>query len=139
MRQKQGSGASKKVGLQVGGERTESPTLTYSCPYFNPFQPGCNPYFLGVQNPTLAIFGLFVALPALQKTLVSFFFEVTCGSGIEKWRGFLVNFLWSWGARQGGRTLRKDVFLPSKHLLSAFYKTLPSKNPSKNLLSTETP
>ena len=33
---------------------------------------------------------------------------------------------------QGGRTLRKDVFLPSKHLLSAFYKTLPSKNPSKN-------
>ena len=25
--------------------------------------------------------------------------------------------------------------LPSKHLLSAFYKTLPSKNPSKNTLS----
>ena len=24
----------------------------------------------------------------------------------------------------------KDVFLPSKHLLSAFYETLPSKNPS---------
>ena len=35
----------------------------------------------------------------------------------------------SWGAREGGRTLRKDVFLPSKHLLSAFYETLPSKNP----------
>ena len=29
---------------------------------------------------------------------------------------------------KGGRTLRKDVFLPSKHLLSAFFKTLPSKN-----------
>ena len=28
----------------------------------------------------------------------------------------------------------KDVFLPSKRLLSAFYKTLPSKNPSKNLV-----
>ena len=32
---------------------------------------------------------------------------------------------------KGGRTLRKGVFLPSKRLLSAFYKTLPSKNPSK--------
>ena len=30
-------------------------------------------------------------------------------------------------------TLRKGVFLPSKHLLSAFYDTPPSKNPSKNL------
>ena len=29
------------------------------------------------------------------------------------------------GAREGGRTLRKDV---PKHLLSAFYGTLPSKN-----------
>ena len=29
------------------------------------------------------------------------------------------------------------MFLPSKHLLSAFYKTLPSKNPSKNLVFTE--
>ena len=43
------------------------------------------------------------------------------------------------GAREGGRTLRKDVFLPSKHLLSAFYKTLPTKNPSKNLVFTENP
>ena len=34
---------------------------------------------------------------------------------------------------KGGCNLRKDVFLPSKHLLSAFYKTLPSKNPSENL------
>ena len=42
-------------------------------------------------------------------------------------------------AREGGRTLRKDVFLPSKHLLSAFYKTLPSKNPSKNLFFTKNP
>ena len=43
---------------------------------------------------------------------------------------------------KGGRTLRKDVFLPSKHLLrnlSAFYETLPSKNPSKNLVFTENP
>ena len=38
---------------------------------------------------------------------------------------------------KGGRTLQKDVFLPCKHLLSAFYKTLPSKNPSKNLVFTE--
>ena len=38
------------------------------------------------------------------------------------------------GCTRGGRTLRKDVFLPSKHFLSAFYKTLPFKNPSKNLL-----
>ena len=29
------------------------------------------------------------------------------------------------------------MFLPSKHLLSAFYKTLPSKNPSKNPVFTE--
>ena len=36
-------------------------------------------------------------------------------------------------ARKRGRTLRKGVFLPSKHLLSAFYDTPPSKNPSKNL------
>ena len=43
------------------------------------------------------------------------------------------------GARDGGRTLRKDVFLPSKHLLSAFYETLPSKNPSKNLIFAENP
>ena len=43
------------------------------------------------------------------------------------------------GACEGGRTLRKDVFLPSKHLLSAFYETLPSKNPSKNLVFTESP
>ena len=34
----------------------------------------------------------------------------------------------------GGHTLRKDVLLPSKHLLSAFYETLPSKNPSKKHL-----
>ena len=31
------------------------------------------------------------------------------------------------------------MFLPSKHLLSAFYKTLPSKNPSKDLVLTENP
>ena len=40
-----------------------------------------------------------------------------------------------WGAREGGRTPRKDVFLPSKHLLSAAYKALPSKK----LVFTETP
>ena len=39
---------------------------------------------------------------------------------------------------EGGRSLRKDVFLPSQHLLSAFYKTLPSKNPAKNLVFTKT-
>ena len=43
------------------------------------------------------------------------------------------------GAREGGHTLRKDVFLPSKHLLSALYKTLPSKNPSKNLVCFKAP
>ena len=37
------------------------------------------------------------------------------------------------GCTQRGRTLRKGVFLPSKHLLRAFYDTPPSKNPSKNL------
>ena len=37
------------------------------------------------------------------------------------------------GAREGGRTLRKGVSLPSKRLLSTFYNTPPSKNPSKNL------
>ena len=36
------------------------------------------------------------------------------------------------GARRGGRTLQKGVFLPSKHLLSALYDTHPSKNPCKN-------
>ena len=38
-----------------------------------------------------------------------------------------------------GVVLRKDVFLPSKHLLSAFYKTLASKNPSKNLVFAKNP
>ena len=32
-----------------------------------------------------------------------------------------------------------SAFRSSKHLLSAFYKTLPSKNPSKNLVVTEKP
>ena len=36
-------------------------------------------------------------------------------------------------------TLRNDVFLPSKHLLCAFYETLPSKNPPKNLVFTDNP
>ena len=31
------------------------------------------------------------------------------------------------------------MFVPSKHLLSAFYATLPSKRPSKNLAFTESP
>ena len=31
------------------------------------------------------------------------------------------------------------MFLPAKHLLSAFYKTLLSKNPSKNLVFNESP
>ena len=31
------------------------------------------------------------------------------------------------------------MFLPSKHLLSAFYDMFPSKNPSKNLVFTEMP
>ena len=31
------------------------------------------------------------------------------------------------------------MFLPSKHLLSAFYKTLPSKNASVNLVFTKNP
>ena len=43
------------------------------------------------------------------------------------------------GCTRRGRTLRKDVLLPSKHLLSDFSKTLPSKNPSKNLVFTENP
>ena len=44
------------------------------------------------------------------------------------------------GAREGGRTLQRDAFLPSKHLLSAFYKTFPSTNPpSKNLVCAENP
>ena len=38
-----------------------------------------------------------------------------------------------------GVVLRKDVFLPSKHLLSAFYTMLPSKNSSKNLVFTQSP
>ena len=33
----------------------------------------------------------------------------------------------------GPRTLRNGVLLPSKRLLSAFYNTPPSKDPSKNL------
>ena len=36
------------------------------------------------------------------------------------------------GARSGGRTLRKGMFLPFMHLLRAFYDTSLSKNPSKN-------
>ena len=34
-------------------------------------------------------------LTALQRTIVDFFFEFAWGFGIEKWRGFLVKFLWS--------------------------------------------
>ena len=45
--------------------------------------------------------------------------------------------VWHYGAREGGRTLRMDVFLPSKHLQAP--KTFPSKNPSKNLVFTENP
>ena len=37
------------------------------------------------------------------------------------------------GARRGGGTLRKSMFLSSKHLLSACYEPPPSKNPCKNL------
>ena len=37
------------------------------------------------------------------------------------------------GCTQRVRTLRKDVVLPSKHLLSAFHGTPRSKNPFKNL------
>ena len=51
--------------------------------------------------------------------------------------GIITSNLCNSGAREGGRTLRKGVFLPSKHLPSAFYEMLPSKNPSKNLVFTE--
>ena len=37
----------------------------------------------------------FVALPALQKTFVDFFFEFAWEFRIEKCRGFLVNVFWS--------------------------------------------
>ena len=37
------------------------------------------------------------------------------------------------GVHAEGRTLQKGVFLPSKHLLSAFYDRPLSKNPSENL------
>ena len=50
---------------------------------------------------------------------------------------FFLCFSFPFSKEQGGRTLRNDVFPPSKHLLSAFYKTLPAKNPSKNLIFTE--
>ena len=54
-------------------------------------------------------------------------------------RGFCAVFAAFRVHAKGGRTLRKDVFLPSKRLLSAFYTTLPSKHPSKNLVFTENP
>ena len=41
--------------------------------------------------------------------------------------------------RRGSHSAKGRGFLPSKHLLSTFYKTLPSKNPSKNLVFTENP
>ena len=58
----------------------------------------------------------------------------------------LVNFL-PWGARRGGRTLRKGVFQPPKHLLSAFYdnpsllrtllrKSVPTETLTRRLLRT---
>ena len=43
------------------------------------------------------------------------------------------------GCTRRGSYSAKSVFLPSKHLLSAFYKTLTSKNPSKSLVFTEDP
>ena len=42
-------------------------------------------------------------------------------------------------AREEDRTLRKDVFLPPKHLISAFYEMLLAKSPSRNLVFTENP
>ena len=67
-------------------------------------------------------------------------FLVLGGGGILGFlgrRGGSADFIFM-GARSF-LTLGKDVFLPSKNLLSAFYKTLPSKNPSKNLVFTENP
>ena len=43
------------------------------------------------------------------------------------------------GAREGGRRLRKDVFLPSKNLSTFFYEMFPFKNPYKNPVFTENP
>ena len=40
---------------------------------------------------------------------------------------------------KGVALCERTCFLPSKHLLSAFYETLLSKNPSKNVVSTENP
>ena len=39
--------------------------------------------------------GCYFALPALQQTFVDFFFGFAWEFRIEKWRGFLVSFLWS--------------------------------------------
>ena len=39
--------------------------------------------------------------------------------------GTSVEIVFDLGVRKGGRTLRKDVFLPSKHLLSAFFFNTP--------------
>ena len=41
------------------------------------------------------------------------------------------------GAREWGRILRKDVFLPSKNLLAPSMTTFPFKNPFKNLVFTD--
>ena len=58
--------------------------------------------------------------------------------GLEK-AGFVLPWIVVGCTRRGTCTLRKDVFLPSKHLPSVFYKTHPSENPSKNLVFTENP
>ena len=45
--------------------------------------------------PGLKFSSEIVTFPALQKTFVDFFFEFAWELCIEKWRGFLVNLLWS--------------------------------------------
>ena len=83
-----------------------------------------------------------------QGALGSFSFPLPCLAPVHLRDGRMRQLTAPWrttashihtGACEGGRTLRKDVFLPSKHLLGAFYKTLPSKNPSKNLVFAKKP
>ena len=72
------------------------------------------------RNPFTSILPLFCLLFTSIKPLLSWQFRTT---------------VWNHGLQtldRGSRTLNNDVFLPSKHLLGAFYDNSASKNPSKN-------
>ena len=74
-------------------------------------------------GPRLTLFSTPLLTPLMSRPLKNCFYR---HFGVSE----------SLGCTRRGRTLRKDAFLPSKYLLSAFYNIPP---PSKNLVFTKKP